>query len=146
MSNNGVEVFENMGSMMAGSGLTVPPKSFKEMEGKVIEYVEGKSLKISFPLYDKYHNPAEVVLGGFLPVFFDLTFGPLSYLAAKKPTASLDLNTTFLKPLSALDEEVIVEAEITSITRSYILFHGRAMKTDGEVVCTAASRMVILSR
>ncbi len=132
---------ENMG---APEGITLPPKCFIEMEGKFLEYIENESLKISFPVQDKYCNPAGNLLGGMISAFFDNTFGPLSYMTAKKPTASLDLNITFIRAITPAEKELIVEAQIIKITKRFIIFEGKAYNPDHDLIATGTSRMIIL--
>lgn len=137
-------LYQDMAKMAEGGMLTLPPKSAEEMGAEIIDYVEDASITVKFPLYEKYNNPAGIILGGFLPVFFDLSFGPLSYLVAKKPTASLDLNTTFIRPVSVKDKELTVKAEVVNKSKSYIIFEARAFNNENDLIATATSRMVIL--
>lgn len=136
-------LFEIMKGMSGADFLTLPPNSFAEMDGEIVDYEMGESITCSFPVYEKYNNPAGIMLGGFLPVFFDLTFGPLSYLAAMQPTSSLDLNTTFIKPVTANDREIKVKATVVNKSRSYLILEAQAWNQKGELVGTATSRMKI---
>ncbi|MCP3924403.1 MAG: PaaI family thioesterase [Desulfobacterales bacterium] len=138
-------IFKNMENMAGGAKLTLPPNSFIEMDGKVIDYIDGKSIKVSFPVYEKYNNPAGIMLGGFLPVFFDLSFGPLSYLVAKKPTSSLDLNTTFIKPVTAKDKEIIIDAKVVNHSKSYLILEAEAFNNKDVLVGKSTSRMLIFN-
>lgn len=141
MSN---KVFTQMREMAGTDMLTLPPRSHEFLEGKIIDYVEGESITLTFPLYEKYSNPVGMILGGFIPLFFDSTMGPLSYLLAKRPASSLDLNTVFIRPLAYHDEEVKVTASLVNMSRSYILLEGKAWNRNGKLVATATSRMKIL--
>ena len=76
-------VFKVMKEGIGESNLTIPPESFKDMNGEFVSYKDGQSIEVKFPLYEKYNNPAGLILGGYLPTFFDLAFGPLSFLVAK---------------------------------------------------------------
>lgn len=78
------------------------------------------------------------LLGGMISAFFDNTFGP-SYLAAKKPTTSLDLNTTFIKTISPADGELVVEGRIVKMTKRFIIFEGRAYNPDNQLIATCTS-------
>jgi len=136
--------FDSMKELMGIPGLTLPPNSFVEMQGKYLDYKENEYIKISFPVQEKYCNPAGFLLGGMIPAFFDNTFGPLSYLAAKKPTTSLDLNTTFIKTISPADGELFVEGRIVKMTKRFIIFEGKAYNPDNQLIATCTSRMMIL--
>lgn len=134
-----------MAEMEGGKMLTLPPESAKEMNAELIEYVEEESIKVKFPLYEKYNNPVGLILGGFLPVFFDLSFGPLSYLVAKKPATSLDLNTTFIRPITIKDKEIIIKASVINKSKSYLILDAQAFNSKNDLVATATSRMLILN-
>ncbi len=124
--------------------LTLPPNCFIEMEGKFIEHKENDFLKMSFPVQEKYCNPAGNLLGGMFAAFFDNTFGPFSYMTAKKPTTSLDLNVTFIRSIPPGEKEVIIEAKIVKITKRFIIFEGKAFNPKNDLLATSTSRMMIL--
>jgi len=130
--------------MSLAEGLAMPPKCFIEMGGRFIDYQENKSIRLGFPVQERYSNPAGNLLGGMISAAFDNTFGPLSYLAAKKPTVSLDLNITFIKPIRPEDLELIVEGNIVKISKKFIIFEGKAYNPDNELIATGTSRMMIL--
>ncbi len=123
----------------------IPPKVFLEMQGRFIEYEENKLLKVAFPLQEKFNNPGGVMQGGILTAAFDNVFGPLSLLAAKQPTTTLELNTTFIRPLAPQDHEVIIEGRIVEMTKSYQIMDGRAYKPNGKLAATSYTRIVILA-
>lgn len=139
------EIYKVMAQMEGGKMLTLPPESSKEMNAEIIEYVEEESIKVKFPLYEKYNNPAGLILGGFLPVFFDLSFGPLSYLVAKKPTTSLDLNTTFIRPITIKDEEIVIKSSVVNKSKSYLILEAQAFNSKNDLIATATSRMLIFN-
>lgn len=138
------DIFEEMREMLGDAPVTLPPNSFKDMNAEIVNYEEGRSIEISIPLHEKYNNPAGLILGGYLPVFFDLAFGPLSFLVAKKPTTSLDLNTTFIRPISVKDKSVRIRATIVSQSKTYLIMDAQAFNAKDEVCATATSRSQIL--
>lgn len=139
------DVFNMMKEMMSEAPLTIPPESFKEMKAEIVEYVENQSIEVRIPLFEKYNNPAGLILGGYLPVFFDLSFGPLSFLVAKKPTTSLDLNTTFIRPVTAKDKYITIKSSVISKSKSYLILDAQAYNLKNDLVATATSRLQILS-
>jgi uncharacterized protein (TIGR00369 family) len=138
------DVFDVMAKLEGSSALSLPPPSFEEAEAEIIEYTEGKSIVVKIPLYEKYNNPVGVILGGYLPLFFDLTFGPLAYLVAKKPTTSLDINTTFIRPMKSSDGAVTIKSFVVNMSRSYLLLDAQAFVSGDKLVATATSRLRIL--
>lgn len=138
------DVFEVMARMDGGSALTLPPPSFEEANAEIIEYTEGESIVVKIPLYEKYNNPVGIILGGYLPMFFDLTFGPLAYLVTNKPATSLDINTTFIRPIKSSDGEVTIKSSVVNISKSYLLLDAQAFVSENSLVATATSRLRIL--
>ena len=137
-------VFEAMAKMEGASTLSLPPPSFEEANAEIIEYTEGESIVVRIPLYEKYNNPVGVILGGYLPLFFDLTFGPLAYLVAKKPATSLDINTAFIRPMKSSDGAVTIKSSVVDMSSSYLLLDAHAFVPDDKLVATATSRLRIL--
>ena len=145
MNPKTADMFSDMINSFSGiDGIEIPPKCYHEFKGSAIDFNGKDYIKISFPVQEKHSNPAGNLLGGMIPAFFDNTFGPLSYLIAKKPTVSLDLNTTFIKPISPKEGELIVEAKAIKITKKFILFEGKAYNPSNELIATCTSRMMIL--
>ena len=140
------DIFKFMAGMAEGAALELPPRSFTEANAEIIDYTEGESIVVRVPLDEKYNNPAGLILGGYLPMFFDLTFGPLAYLVAGKPSTSLDINTTFIRPLRSSDEAVTIKSSVVSQSRSYLVLEARAFVADDKLVATATSRLRILAQ
>ena len=128
------------------SGKSIMPPPLYDLGMNFIACEPGKSAKVSFPIKESYNNPFGITFGGYFSMFFDAAFGPYSGLTANAPTTSLDLNVTFLKPISPKDEEVIIEVEVVSQTKSYLILHGKALKKDGTLVATATSRLYIMKK
>jgi len=140
-----VDVFSDMINSMAGiPGIEIQPKCFIEMEGKIVDFNGKDYIKITFPVKEKYSNPAGNLLGGMISAIFDNTFGPLSFAIARRPTVSLDLNTTFIKAISPKEKELIAEAKAIKITKRFIIFEGKAYNPSNELLATGTSRMMIL--
>ena len=126
------------------SGITIPPLSSIDTESEIIDYNPGKLLKMSFPLKEKYNNPMNITLGGYFSVFFDLTYGPFSSMELQGAATSLDLNVSFIKPVSTADKNIIIEAKIISKSKTFINFEGKAYKEDGTLLASSTSRMMVI--
>jgi uncharacterized protein (TIGR00369 family) len=122
----------------------IPPKIFREMQGKTIEYHENKSMKISFPIMEKYDNPARKMFGGMIAAAFDNTFGSFSYEMSKKSCTTLELNTSFIRPTDVTDKELIVEVFLVSNTKTQLILEGKAHNPDGKLIAVCKTRMMIL--
>ncbi len=102
-------------------------------------------MTLRFPIVEKYNNPMGITFGGVFGMFFDKVMGPFSSLEGHGPTTSLDLNVTYLKALRVQDKYVDVTAEIISNTKSFLILHGKAINSKGQLVATASSRMMVLN-
>lgn len=95
------------------SSLQIPPPVFRDMEGELVRYdPDAQVLVARFPVLDRYQNPLGTMQGGILVALVDNTLGPLSYLSAP-PSVTTQLNTTFIRPVTAKDAYVEVEGRVT---------------------------------
>lgn len=139
------KLFEQMRRNM-GENAQIPPPAIVDLEGTLLALIPGKLTKWTFPIKESYNNPFGITFGGYYGMFFDAAMGPFSGLTAKAPTTSLDLNVTFLKPLSPADKTVTVDVEVVSMSKSYLILSGKAHSGRGVLVATCTSRMLILNR
>jgi len=128
----------------AGSKFSAP--AIMNLEPTLLEYHPNKSIKWSYPIKEAYNNPFKITFGGYYGMFFDAAFGPFSGLTAGKPTTSLDLNVIYLKPLSTKDKVVIIDVEVVSQSKSYLILSAQAHSGRGVLVATCTSRLLILNR
>ena len=119
--------------------MTIPSPSFLTAGGKVIAYDRRKLLRSAFPVPEEYSNPAGFLQGGYITTLLDDTFGPLSYLAAGRPAVTLNLATTFLRPVPVTEGYLVVEAEVVSRGRTVLTMSGRVENSRGKLVAPATS-------
>lgn len=140
------KLFEQMSKTSMGREVQIPPPAVKGLDGTLLEHIPNKSIKWSFPIKESYNNPFGITFGGYYGMFFDAAMGPFSGLTAKKPTTSLDMNITFLKPLSPEDKTVEIDVDVVSISKSYLILNAQAHSGRGVLVATCTSRLLILNR
>ncbi|MGF1533597.1 MAG: PaaI family thioesterase [Bernardetiaceae bacterium] len=138
---NSILQFEQQLAALKAAGLNVPAPAYTHFGGELLALVPDERIRIAFPLKAEQENPTGNTLGGMLAVFFDLAYGPFSYFVARGPAVSLDLNTTFVRPLSTTDARVEIEVWLIEQSKSYLLMEGKAYKSDGRLVATSTSRM-----
>ena len=126
------------------NGYEVPPKIFKEMQAKLLEYQENSTIKISFPIMEKYENPARQMFGGMIAAAFDNTFGYFSYKMLQKACVTLELNTSFIRPTSVTDNELIVEAHLVLKTKNKLVMAGKAYNPGGKLIAVCKTTMMII--
>jgi uncharacterized protein (TIGR00369 family) len=127
-----------------GMTMDLPPRSFMEMGGEFIEIEDNRKIKVRFPYDDRFANPIGIFQGGMLCAAIDNTFGPLSYLALKRPSVTLDLSTQFVRPFSPKDEFIDVEAKVVSISSATLLMQAEVRNPKNKLVATATTTFLIL--
>ncbi|MCE9598960.1 MAG: PaaI family thioesterase [Spirochaetia bacterium] len=123
----------------------LPPPSFIDMEGKFEGYVTRKEITVSFPVLPRYCNPLGNMQGGFITAAFDNTFGPLSFVAARNPTTTIDLDTQYIRPIQPGDR-LTVTAKVMLRGFSIIYMTAEAVNKAGKVIATATTNMLILKK
>jgi len=129
---------------MYGVQMELPPRSFKEMKGEFIEIEDNKRIKVRFPFDGRFANPLGIFQGGMLCTAIDNTFGPLSYIAVKGPSVTLDLATQFVRPFSAKDEFIYVEAKVVSMSSVTLLMQAEVRNPKNKLIATATTTFLIL--
>jgi acyl-coenzyme A thioesterase PaaI-like protein len=81
--------------------------------------------------------------GGYITAAFDNVFGPLRYLAARRPCSTLNLHTQFVRSVKAGDT-LTVKATIVSRGTSTMLLTGEAFNGRGKLDASAAANVVIM--
>lgn len=122
----------------------IPPPCFEMMKGEILEWKQGESLKVRFPVLESYQNPAGLTQGGFIAAMVDNTFGPFSFLEAKKPTTSLEMDFSYTRPVTKDVKELVVMAVLKEHSKNYLIMHAEVLAGD-KVVTYATTRMMIFS-
>ncbi len=135
-------LFNEVFSRFPMEGIHVPPASFIDLQGKIVEYT-GKSMVTVFPVLPRQTNPIGILQGGILTAFMDDTIGPLSYLTAKKPVVTLNFTMNFIRNAKPGDS-IIVRAELVSRSLSTLFFKADAFNQSGKLVGTMTSQNLIL--
>lgn len=131
----------------AGAGANFPPNCFLAMKAEFIEYESRQSLTVAFPVLEESLNPLRTMQGGFLAAAFDNAFGPLSYLAARCPCVTLNLNTQFIRPLGP-GERLTVRAKVISRSKEVLQMTAEAFNSKNRLIAiaTATATMVQSNR
>jgi uncharacterized protein (TIGR00369 family) len=137
------ELIEQLGQMLpAESGIQIPPPIFKDMQAEIVEF-DGERLKVKFPVLERYQNPLGHMQGGMIVTAIDNTIGPLSYLLAP-PSATTQLNTSYLRPITAEEDFIFVEARLTARTRRQLFLEATVTNAQGKVVAlTQATQFLV---
>ena len=126
-----------------GPGVQSPPNCFLHMQAVYAHYESRSSLTVKFPVRTESLNPVGVMQGGYIPAAFDNVFGPLSYLAARRPCSTLDLHTQFVRSVKPGDT-LTVKATVVSRGISTMLLTGEAFNGRGKLVASASANVVIM--
>jgi acyl-coenzyme A thioesterase PaaI-like protein len=137
-----VRIRESAGPNM---GMELPPKIFKEMGGVFLEYVEGQSLTIRFPVKESYSNPFGFMQGGMIVAAMDNTLGPLSLLLLP-PSITTYVNTRFIRPVKMAYEFIDVTAFAVEITPMRIDLRAEVKSPGGKLLATCTSSSAVMRR
>ncbi|MCG9875591.1 MAG: PaaI family thioesterase [Leptospiraceae bacterium] len=135
------EMKENMKS--SPIPVRIPPPSFTTMKAEMVEYVKNKSLIVSFPVEDYQTNPAGYMQGGFIAAAFDNVYGPLSYMIAKRPTTTIDMNIQYIRAVN-INQRVSIEAKL--IAKGFTTLHMSAemIGENGKLLATSTTNLLVL--
>jgi uncharacterized protein (TIGR00369 family) len=128
-----------------GLDLDMPHQSMKTLQTVYTAVEYGQMITAIFKFNPTFCNPFRRIQGGFICAFIDDVCGPLTFMAAKRPCATLDLNTTFLRPFNAQDEYVSVKAELISKSKSLVVIKAQVISKDDKLIAIATSVSMILS-
>ena len=135
-----------MNRMMApGTRLEVPPKAFVDMGGEFVDYQEGQTLSVRFPVKERYQNPMGHMQGGMIVAAIDNTLGPLSFLVAP-PSVTTQLNTSYIRPVTAQDEYIIITGRVLERTRSQLFMMAEVTNAFGKLVAISYATCSILGQ
>lgn len=123
--------------------LQIPPPCLLDMQGEFVEYIEGQSLSVRFPVLPRYQNPMGHMQGGFIVAALDNTLGPFSYLIAP-PSVTTALNTQYLRPVTPKETAITCTARLVERTRNQLHLAAEARGSDGKVLTLAQAVCQIL--
>ncbi len=141
---NGADLAALFAQMEAAgaAGLRLPPPVFTLMEGAFVAYdAEVAVLRVRFPALERFQNPMGHMQGGAITAAIDNCIGPLSYLVAP-PSATTELTTTFLRPVTA--EDAAVETRLVERAGRRLVFDARVTNAAGETVVLARAVSQVL--
>ncbi|NLB51566.1 MAG: PaaI family thioesterase [Syntrophomonadaceae bacterium] len=114
------------------------------LDQKTREYIPGKSLVDDYPVAEKFLNLAGSMQGGFIVAAFDNTFGQLCYLITEKvPIATIDINTTFHRPILKNDT-LKITARVQAKGKTTLHLVGEAVNKEGKLIASAATNYMVL--
>ena len=127
----------------AGIALQIPPPCLVDMQGEPLEYDEGASLSVRFPVLARYANPLGHMQGGFIVAALDNTMGPFSYLIAP-PSVTSALNTQYLRPVTPSMPFITCHARLMERTRNTLYIEGEARSPEDKVLARCQATCQIL--
>lgn len=140
------EFIEQMNSLQAANQLKLPPPIFTEMGGEFVALdLAAKTIAVCFPVVERYQNPMGYMQGGMIAAALDNAIGPLSYMVAP-PSVTKKMEVTYLRPISASVDSIIVEAHLERRVGSNLFFTAQVTNGKGTTFARALSHNVIRKR
>lgn len=88
-------------------------------------------------------NGLRYVQGGYLASMIDVICGPMSDICSNGHTAgTLDMTTTYFRPITMDDEEIIVRVRLTSNTKRVMHFEAELLNSKGKRAVSAISNIM----
>lgn len=128
----------------ADKKIAIPPKIFRDMQGRFIAHEKGKSLRAAFPVLERYEGPSGVMQGGMVTAAFDNVYGPFSYLLTGSYCITVNLSTSFVRPITGQDGELIVEVSLVDRTKQFLLLDGKAFSPQGKLIAQSTSQWFVV--
>ena len=125
-------------------GLQIPPPCLTGMGAEPVDYRDGESLVMRFPVRPEYANPLGYMQGGFLVAALDNTLGPFSYLIAP-PSVTSRLSIDYLRPVPPGMPWIECEARLLQRTSRTLYLAGEARSPEGKVVALCQSTCQIVA-
>ena len=122
----------------AGAPLQIPPPCLIDMQGEPLEYVEGQSLAMRFPVLARYQNPIGYMQGGFIVAALDNTLGPFSYLIAP-PSVTSRLAIDYLRPVLPTETAIVCTARLVDRTARTLFLSGQVTGSNGKTIALCQS-------
>lgn len=122
----------------------VYPNCIKIMEPRLVEYVVGERLSMGFPILEKFLNPGGGMQGGFITGAFDNAFGSFcAYETKGKPIATIDISTTYQRPIF-MGDELIITVWMKSMGKTIVHMWGEGRNKEGKLVATSTTNLILL--
>lgn len=123
----------------------VPPSCWSFMQPELIEYVDGVSLTLAFPVLEVYANPRGTMQGGFMAAAFDNTLGALlTRITGRRDIASVDIHVSYQRPIFVGDV-LVVRATVKSIGQTLANLYAEGFdKSQGRLIATAVSNLIFI--
>lgn len=126
-----------------GVPLRLPPPCLIEMEGEPVDFEDGASLTMRFPVLERWQNPLGYMQGGFIAAALDNTLGPFSYLIAP-PSVTSQFNISYLRPVAPGSAHLVCIARLVERTAKTLYLSGEARTDDGKTAarCQAVCQLL----
>jgi uncharacterized protein (TIGR00369 family) len=140
------EVAQRMQTLMANSGLKLPPPIFADMQGEMVKFdMAAKTLTVRFPVLERFQNPMGYMQGGMIAAAIDNAIGPLSFMVAA-PSVTKSIEVQYLRPISAKIKQITVVAAFEGQQGRDLTFVADVLRDDGTKLAQARSTNILLKR
>lgn len=136
-------ISQQLSDRFPGAPLTFPPACFVSMGGEFLFFdAKEKRLRARFPVKPEFANPMGYMQGGLIVGAIDNTVGPLTFLVAP-PSVTTQLNTSYIRPITADLGYFEIEAVVTEQTRRLLFVDAVVYAANKQLAHARASCMVI---
>lgn len=135
---------EELQRLSKGKIARLPP-CVQLLQGNPLEVDAGQKVTHLFPVSEQFTNAVGSMQGGFITAAFDNVFGHLGYMiSAGRQIATLDINTTFIRPVFPGDQlRITVHLKHCGKTVAYM--EGEAVNSEGHTIAFAQTHIIFLN-
>ena len=126
--------------------LEIPPRIFSFLGGYFTAFDEAAAaLSARFPVKADYRNPLGFMQGGMIVAAVDNTMGPLCFLCGFLGI-STQINTSYVRPVTASDAWIDVDARIVERTASLAQLGARVSNEAGKTIVLCQATFTLARR
>jgi len=122
------------------------PNIWKEFRGEITSFNEKKQeLSARFPVNSCYFNPLNILLGGIIDSYMDVTMGPLTVLLGRREVTK-SFSAKYLRSIDSSDKYVTVVAWSESSTADKSIYKAELFNNKKELAALSEATFVPLKK
>ena len=113
------------------------------LQPEFVSYTDDEVLTVRIPVKKWMGNGLNVVQGGIMSYMFDAVVGPMAFAYSETDlSGTIDLSTSYLRPVLPTDPYVTIEARVRSNTRRMVYIEAELYDCRGKLCTTAVTNIM----
>ncbi len=120
-----------------------PRGDIRTIQPEFIEYSDEGVLTVKVPLQEWQVNDFNTIQGGLLAYMIDTVVGPLGFIVSGCDSiGTVDLSTTYLRPVTLDDEYVIIKAQVKASGKRIMHAKAELYTPNGKLAVSAVTNIL----